>query len=82
MTCPDCTQARATRWHGGYRNHCNDCTARAIARSLAAFNAGRDPKTLDDTISRALPELPYRAALDMVRAWWRNDHPKTEETTT
>ena len=38
MTCEDCTRTRAGLWCG-YSASCLDCTARAIARSLPAFNA-------------------------------------------
>ena len=36
--CPDCTASRAGKWCG-YRSRCPDCIARAVARSLPAFNA-------------------------------------------
>lgn len=31
-TCPDCTQAAITEWHG-FRADCDSCKARAMARS-------------------------------------------------
>jgi len=79
--CPDCTQARAQRWWGAYANGCTGCAARAVARSGAAINAGRDPETLDRTIARAMPGLTPDAALQLVREWWQQDH-ATEEPTT
>ena len=79
MTCTDCTRSRAGLWCG-YRTSCADCAARAIARSLPAFNAlhprgdgQRDP--LRDVIRRAMPETDPSQARRMVWSWWQHDHP-------
>lgn len=79
--CPDCTQARATRWHGGYRIGCLGCAARAVARSQAMHDAVTSRtqdafRTLRETISNAIPGQPYEEAKAAVIEWWRNDHPE------
>ena len=75
--CSDCTKARAGMWCG-YCYVCNDCSARAVARSVTAFEAvqSRDSGDLRAMLARALPGMSYEAARDMVWAWWRLDHPK------
>lgn len=80
--CEDCTRSRAGLWCG-YGASCQDCTARAIARSLPAFNAlhtrgsgSRDD--LRDAIQRAMPTTEYTAARRMVWAWWQHDHPEAK----
>lgn len=85
MTCPDCTTARAGLWCG-YRYSCADCCARAVARSLPAFDAlhprgtgERDP--LRAAIQRAMPHTEYTAARRMVWAWWLHDHPDAKAHT-
>lgn len=82
MTCPDCTRSRAGLWCG-YFNGCPDCAARAVARSLPAFNAlhprgtgEREP--LRDAIRRAMPNTDATEARRMVWAWWQNDHPEAK----
>lgn len=77
--CQDCTQAKAQRWWGGYSAACTTCSARAIARSLAAFNAlhehgngNRDD--LRDMVARMLPDMGPVEAKRAVMAWWRHDH--------
>lgn len=83
MSCDDCTRSRAGLWCG-YRSTCQDCAARAIARSLPAFNAlhprgKRDPELLRDAIQRAMPGADCAIARRMVWAWWRRDHPEALE---
>lgn len=86
MTCPDCTQARAGQWIG-YRADCQDCTARAVARSLPAFNA-LDPRgtgerdELRDLIRQAMPNTVAADARRMVWAWWQHDQAQAATTTT
>lgn len=82
--CTDCTRSRAGLWCG-YMPTCQECTARAIARSLPAFNAihprgtgERDP--LRDLIRRAMPKTKAAEARRMVWDWWQHDHPKPEAT--
>lgn len=77
--CPDCTASRAGQWCG-YRSQCPDCIARAVARSLPAFNAlhprgDRDREGLRDAIRRAMPNTDATEARRMVWAWWLHDHP-------
>ena len=79
MTCPDCDRSRAGMWCG-YSASCTDCKARAIARSLDAFNAldprgsrARDP--LRELIQRAIPDADYATARRKVWEWWLHDHP-------
>lgn len=86
VTCPDCNEARAKLWHGGYRMACTGCSARAVARSLAAFDAldpagSGDKDALRDLITRVLPSTPYKHAREAVWAWWEQDH-ATEGATT
>lgn len=78
-TCQDCAKARAGMWCG-YSTSCTDCAARAIARSLPAFNAlpprgTGDRDELRDVITRAMPNTEYAAARRQVWAWWLHDHP-------
>ncbi len=67
-------------WHG-YRTQCTGCTARAIARSLIAFNAARpnagpeDKAALRELYARALPGIPTKEAHAAMLHWWRIDHP-------
>lgn len=82
MSCDDCTRTRAGLWCG-YASSCLDCTARAIARSLPAFNALHNRGTgnrhdLREAILRAMPNTEYTAARRMVWAWWQHDHPAPE----
>lgn len=83
--CQDCTQAKAQRWWGGYSFHCSGCNARAIARSLAAFNAIDQKGTgerdaLRDLVARMLPNMGRLEAKRAVLAWWRHDHDPSERT--
>ena len=75
MTCPDCTQARASMWHG-YRSGCAECRARAVARGPQAFDAigQRNSDVMRDLIRRAMPETDPAEARRMVWAWWQHDH--------
>lgn len=80
--CEDCTRSRAGLWCG-YRTNCDDCTARAIARSLSAFNAlhergNGDRQELREAILRAMPNTEYVTARRMVWAWWQHDYPAPE----
>lgn len=80
--CEDCTRSRAGLWCG-YQANCADCTARAIARSLTAFNALHNRGTgnrgeLSEAIKRAMPNTEYTAARRKVWAWWQQDHPAPE----
>ncbi len=82
-TCSDCDRSRAGLWCG-YRYECADCCARAVARSLPAFEAlhprgKRDPDPLRDAIQRAMPTTDYAAARRMVWAWWQHDHPPEQK---
>lgn len=77
--CDDCTRSSAGLWCG-YSANCPNCAARALARSLPAFNAlhprgtgERDP--LREAIQRAMPHTEYTAARRMAWAWWQHDHP-------
>lgn len=86
MTCPECTEARARAWWGGYRANCNGCTARAIARSLDAFNAlaasgTGDKDALRALIGRLMPNVEPAQARRMVWEWWTQDHPQQPPTT-
>ncbi len=77
--CDNCRRAAAGMWIC-YRMACDGCTARAIARSMAAFNAARPGASADDkaalreTYARALPHLPMREAHEAMLFWWRLDH--------
>ena len=80
--CEYCTRSRAGLWCG-YSANCDDCTARAIARSLSAFNAlhNRGPGNrhdLREAILRAMPNTEYATARRMVWAWWQHDYPAPE----
>lgn len=80
--CEDCTRSRAGLWCG-YRSSCADCAARAIARSLPAFNAlhqrgNGDRQDLRDAIRRAMPNTDAAEARRMVWAWWQHDHPEAK----
>lgn len=82
MSCDFCAAARVGLFHG-YRASCPDCTARAIARSLPAFNALHNRGTGDrddlrEAIQRAMPNTEYTAARRMVWAWWQHDHPEAK----
>lgn len=79
MTCDHCTRARSGIW-GGYLSTCSECIARALARSLHAFNAlhprgSQEREPLREAIQRALPNIDYAAARRMVWQWWLHDHP-------
>lgn len=83
--CEDCAHSRAGRWCG-YRAACADCAARALSRSLPAFDAlhprgtgAREP--LREAIQRAMPHTEYTAARRMVWAWWQHDHPDAKAHT-
>lgn len=76
--CPHCIQARGCVWHGGYRDGCDDCIARAIARSGCALralhpNGGGDSEPLHNLIRLALPSVATTEARAMVHAWWERD---------
>ncbi|MEY5097745.1 MAG: hypothetical protein RJA36_464, partial [Pseudomonadota bacterium] len=80
--CEDRTRSRAGLWCG-YSAKCQDCTARAIARSLPAFNAlhnrgAGNRHGLREAILRAMPNTEYAAARRMVWAWWQHDHPEAK----
>ncbi|MBP8176197.1 MAG: hypothetical protein KAX77_00405 [Xanthomonadales bacterium] len=84
MTCRHCIAARAAVWHGAYHHGCDECTARAIARSNAAIRAlaswgdgNREP--LDRLISLAMPGVASDIARRMVKTWWDRDHAATEQ---
>ena len=82
--CDHCTRSRAGLWCG-YASSCIDCTARAIARSLPAFDAMHPRGTgerdgLREAIQQAMPDTEYTAARRMVWAWWQHDHQKQEAT--
>lgn len=84
MTCRHCAAARAAVWHGAYHHGCDECTARAIARSNAALRAldprgdgNREP--LDRLISLAMPGVATDRAQRMVQTWWDRDHAATEQ---
>lgn len=76
-TCEACTIA-ATRPTGQYRQGCIGCSARAVARSMAAFKAvvEKDPAPLRETLERVFPALSYEQARRLVWAWWQSDHPQ------
>jgi len=83
--CPDCTRSRAGLWCG-YMATCADCMARAVARSLPAFNALHERGSgergpLRDAIQRAMPTTDYATARRMVWAWWQHDHPDAKAHT-
>lgn len=82
IECGNCTRARAGMWCG-YSSACNDCTARAVARSIVAFESVRNRSTADlrEMLARVLPGVSYEAARDMVWAWWRIDHPQKTKAT-
>lgn len=78
--CHDCQQARVKAW-GAYRAQCNGCAARAIARSLTAWNAlhpagDGNRQALTEMVARLLPNVAADEARRMVLSWWREDHPK------
>lgn len=82
--CPECAQAKARRWHGIYMANCTGCSARAAARSLAAFNAldprgNGDKEPLRELVLRVLPKLGMKQAREAVWTWWQIDHAKDEE---
>ncbi len=80
LTCHDCQQAQNTTWWGGYRSTCKGCTARAVARSLACFNAIKndDQADLKEAIGRLFPAIPYEDARALVWEWWQHDHSQQE----
>ena len=85
MDCPDCAEAMRRTW-GGYHAKCPGCTARAIARSQAAFHAMRrgsidDKQALRDLIARLMPNTSTTEARRMVHGWWTHDHATTEGQT-
>lgn len=77
-SCQDCRRALAGLW-GGYDDRCQQCQARAVAGSLAAFNAmrQRDPDELRDELRRIFPWLTIEQSGAMVMAWWQHDHPRS-----
>jgi len=82
VSCDFCAAARVGLFHG-YRASCADCTARALARSLPAFNALHNRGTgnrhdLREAILRAMPNTEYATARRMVWAWWQHDYPAPE----
>lgn len=80
--CQNCNRSRARMWCG-YSSACNDCAARAVARSIVAFEAVMNRSTIDlrDTLSRVLPGIEYETARGMVWAWWRIDHDQKTKAT-
>jgi hypothetical protein len=67
----------------GYSAGCQQCVARAIARSLDAFNAlhpngtkNRGP--LRELIERAMRDVAYPDARRAVWVWWLHDHPEAK----
>jgi hypothetical protein len=81
MTCRDCQQAQVQTWWGGYSIGCAGCSARAVARSLDAFNAlspqgTGDKEALRYLITRAMPNIDIAQARRMVWEWWLRDHPQ------
>ena len=78
MTCHDCAQAKVQTWWGGYASGCVGCTARACARSLAAFDAvvKNNPSDLQAMLKVCFPELGYADARKMVWDWYLIDHPE------
>lgn len=77
MSCDDCTRAYAGIW-GGYSARCPGCSARAIARSLAAFHAwdamgDGDVQPLRELVERLLPTLSREEAKQAIRRWWDHD---------
>ena len=78
MNCVPCLVSKGSVWHGAYRSNCDECTARAIARSTAAaraFDARYDGnhETLDRLVALALPGVSKDIAHRMVRTWWDRD---------
>lgn len=81
MSCEDCAKAAEQTWWGAYRARCAGCSARAVARSLDAFNAlhpdgSGDVDRLAELIGRAIPNTPPLLAMQMVLEWWQRDHPQ------
>ena len=79
--CTDCEQARIHTW-GIYQAACIGCTARAIARSLTAWNAlhplgDGNRQALKELVDRLMPQTSTDEARRQVVAWWRHDHPST-----
>lgn len=81
--CPECRQVKAHRghWHI-YQSGCLGCSARAIARSSAAFDAIRrsQPDDLREMMTRMLPTKSYAEARAMVWKAWQIDHETNEVT--
>lgn len=80
MTCPSCAVARV-RTSCEYRSDCMGCTARAIARSLTAWNAlhknGNGQRApLTEMVNRLLAGMDPKEARKLVLDWWRHDHPE------
>lgn len=79
--CWACDEAR-TSGSGKYATGCTSCTARGIARSLAAFNAlhprgtGRN-KDMVEMVDRMMPDVPTDQAQALVREWWSFDRQRT-----
>jgi hypothetical protein len=55
MSCPDCTQAAITEWHG-FRADCEVCKARAMARS-PQFRRCRDAGAQDRAYRQMLQQF-------------------------
>lgn len=73
--CSHCARASAGVWFG-YLASCEGCAARAVARSLCAFEAVRTRQSADlrAVLARVLPAVPYEQARALVWDWWRIDH--------
>ena len=70
MTCEGCRNPIG----GIYIRNCIDCTARAIARSQAAFDVfwfKLDPAPLTDLVDRLMGSIDREEARAKVRYWWR-----------
>lgn len=84
MSCTDCARAEAGIW-GGYAPACTGCTARSIARSLAAFHAwdsmgSGDVQPLRELVERLLPTLTRQEAKTAIRTWWDHDRAAIEKS--
>ncbi len=82
MSCDNCSRAKSGIWCG-YSARCTGCTARALARSMPAFqalhpNGSGDRDDLRDAIQRAMPGTDYATARRMVWDWWLHDHPEAK----
>ena len=83
MTAPTCEACAAAkvRTSGLYINRCEGCTARAVARSLAAHHAWHpqgegDLEPLKALVAKLFPADRQRQARALVWAWWQHDHPQ------